>query len=129
MKADESVKEARATHFIPSSITRVFLDKLSVEEANKMLNDRGPQRVQPILSLFMLWQVWSKFDLLPTYKMCRASSLAASRLEFQPCTICTLCDQESTHHAVPPQERLASQLFRILAYEVITVRKRQLFSW
>ncbi|KAI9256122.1 hypothetical protein EDC94DRAFT_503958, partial [Helicostylum pulchrum] len=65
-----------------------------------------------------LKRVRIKFDGISTYTQCRASSSIASRLEYQPVTIWTLCDQE-TNRSHMSQEKMSSLLFREVANQVI----------
>lgn len=115
------------THFLPSENTRVFLDKESAKSALSMLDNRGVSACQEMPALWMLKQVRSRFHKLCTYSMCRASSSLTSRLECQPCSIWTLCDQTPAAQKLS-NERLSSLLFRAIALAVLTTGKEAKLS-
>lgn len=71
----QSVNIGPATiHFHPTTLTKIFLDCLSIELAKSSLDNTKINRVQFIPSLYQLKQVRSKLDCLLTYAMCRSSS-------------------------------------------------------
>ena len=107
------------THFMPSPETRLFLDVSSITACKSELSNQKLSRSQMMPSLYLLKQVRSKFDYLSTYTMCRSVSSIASQLEFQPTTIWTFCDQESSHHISASNEKIGSLLFREFATRVI----------
>ncbi|CEG80196.1 hypothetical protein RMATCC62417_14565 [Rhizopus microsporus] len=109
---------AHTTHFEPSSRTRIFLDKRSVQRAHDLFKKDSIEEASTMSCLYQLKQVRSKFDKLSTYTRCRVSSDFTSPLELQPCTIWTLVDQDTTNSNLS-QERLASNVFQKIAINVI----------
>ncbi|SAM05377.1 hypothetical protein [Absidia glauca] len=94
------------THFSPTSATRIFLDKESIELAAEILEGVNTSKSQVMPVIYQLEQVRSKFDHMSTYTLCRSSSRLASSLERQPASIWSLCEHEdSTNPKVPGQNR------------------------
>ncbi|KAG1504092.1 hypothetical protein G6F46_010341 [Rhizopus delemar] len=106
------------SHFTLCSGTRIFLDKKSRQQALDLMTGDHCCESQTMPFLYQLKQIRSKFHHLSTYTRCRASSDFGSRLEFQPCTIWTLSDQDSTQHSMS-QEKLTSMVFQKIATQVV----------
>ncbi|GAN11683.1 hypothetical protein MAM1_0810c11264 [Mucor ambiguus] len=106
------------SHFTPCSGTRIFLDKKSRQQALDLMTGDHCCESQTMPFLYQLKQIRSKFHHLSTYTRCRASSDFGSRLEFQPCTVWTLLDQDSTQHSMS-QEKLTSMVFQKIATQVV----------
>ncbi|KAI9005450.1 hypothetical protein CLU79DRAFT_713131, partial [Phycomyces nitens] len=68
--------------------------------------------------LYQLKQIRSKFDHISTYSRCRVLSMFGMYLAFQPYSIWTLADQDSTQHTIS-QEKLGSLIFQRIAVKVV----------
>ena len=119
----ESVEVGPSTkHFAASDDSRLFINSKSLGSVKEMIvnttNHYAVNNSQQLPAMYLLKQVQSKFDCLSTYTMCRASSTATARLDMQPTSMWTLCDEDSTQK-ISSDKKLGSMVFKAIALEVM----------
>lgn len=103
MRLDVNLGTATA-HFTPSTNTRLFLDRATLDIVKSMLGNQTVNERQQMPILYQLRQLRSKFDQLSTYTKGRASSSSTSCPLLQP----TLSPQNGSTSTNLSQEKIGN---------------------
>ena len=106
------------TSFMPSAMTKMFISRISLSEASRLLRQEFPCQLYPFDMCGQLRQLRSQFDRDTTYLLLRASSSLINQNNLRSYSIWTLTDfdDETLKDA---QTKITSLFFKSIARSVL----------